>query len=83
LAIKIETVKPMPAALPVATKSNLPFCFGLSATFNFVKILVKLKIPRGLPITRAANIAIAIGDVAASLIDSIEISTPVLARPRS
>jgi hypothetical protein len=81
-AMKIETVKPIPAALPVDRRSSFPFLDGISATFNREKREVKATIPSGLPTTKAIKIANAIDEPTAAFSEVDEISTPVFARAK-
>ena len=57
LAIKIETVKPIPAELPVAKISRHLTVPDNAPTFVLMATKLKAKIPKGFPATSPAKIA--------------------------
>ena len=81
-AIKIATVNPIPAALPVATRSMFLAPSGISPILNFLAASDVRSIPMGLPSTRPKKIPQAIGELIADLTDSFDISTPVFAKAK-
>ncbi len=80
--MKIATVKPIPAVLPVAARSDLLAPFGNSAMFNFAAAIVVAKIPIGFPATNPKKIPQAITDWVAWLKVSELTTTPVLAKAK-
>ena len=78
-AIKIATVKPIPAALPVASSENFPERLGASAKFKLVAIFVNKSMPSGFPKTIPKKIPKATTDVKAELMADFDISIPVFA----
>ena len=81
--MKIETVNPIPAALPVANKSNRPMVFGSSEYPNLLNNFVKERIPIAFPITKAKKMPIAIWDANAAEIELNEIGIPQFAMAKS
>ena len=81
--MKSATVKPIPAADPVATIFESSALSGRSATFALDAAYDAATTPSGLPITNPMNIHHAIAEVAASRIDSDVITTPVFAKAKS
>jgi len=80
LAINIETVKPIPAELPVAKISRQLTFPDSVPTFAFIAKKVKAKIPIGFPTTSPAKIAQAIGEFIACCKLCEEITIPEFAK---
>ena len=79
----METVNPMPAALPVAAMNPFPAPAGSWANFNLLAARDEARIPIGLPATRPKKIPQATGEESALSIISDLISTPVFAKAKS
>lgn len=82
-AIKIETVKPMPAELPVAKISRHLTLPDNAPTFVLMATKLKAKIPKGFPATSPAKIAQASGEFSASCKLCEEITIPEFANANS
>ena len=82
-AIKIATVKPIPAALPVAITEEFDAPVGKSQTLALVATKTAAKTPNGLPTTSPKKIPQEIGERHTWLTISEEIATPVFAKAKS
>lgn len=82
-AIKIETVKPIPAELPVAKISRKLTFPDNVPTFVLMATKLKAKIPKGFPMTSPAKIAQASGEFIASCKLCEEITIPEFTNAKS
>ena len=80
--MKIATVNPIPAALPVANRDDFDASLGISAIFTLFAPIAAKRTPSGLPTTSPKKMPHAISDCDASLMESDVIVTPVFANAK-